>query len=206
MRLDEAWRHLGIAPTTDPGVVRSAYLSRLRAVHPDVSDAPAANDETRALLSAYRLVVTAIAGPTLDDGPSNEPDQRDGPHPPAAEGDQPFVASPLADEQLVGVVMMANDTIGIGLPPTEAYGVALEAAYRLGDVIHVEPSGGLLQVMLHLRDTDGVPRFCQLLVSLQGRATGVTELHCAVESLDATPAPPIGAVTELLLDELVAGA
>jgi hypothetical protein len=41
-------------------------------------------------------------------------------------------------------------------------------------------------------------------VTLQGRATGVTEAFCTVESLEAHPAPPIGAVVALLLEEMVA--
>jgi hypothetical protein len=41
-------------------------------------------------------------------------------------------------------------------------------------------------------------------LSLQGRATGVTEVFCTVESLEADPAPPIDAVAHLLLEQMVA--
>lgn len=101
--------------------------------------------------------------------------------------------------------MVGNDTITVALPPTDAYLAALDAAHRLGDVIGVEPPSGLLQVLMELRDTEGGRIMCQLLITLQGRATGVTELCCAIEPLDSSPPPPIGAVTELLLDELLAG-
>ena len=45
---------------------------------------------------------------------------------------------------------------------------------------------------------------CQLLLTLQGRATGLTEIFCAIESIETADAPPTNAVTRLLFDELVA--
>lgn len=192
--VEEAWRHLGIAPTSDRRRIRAAYLTRLRAVHPDVSPSPTANDATVALLGAYEAVMSGLDHPDAARRSARPADD-----PAAGTGVNHTV------EEFVGIAMMADDTIGIALPPNEAYAVALDAASRLGDVIHVEPSGGLLQVMLDLRDLDGTRRLCQFLVVLQGRGTGVTELHCAIESLDAAAPPPIDAVTELFVDELVAG-
>jgi len=193
MPLDEAWQRLGITPTTDLRRVRSAYLARLRNVHPDLSPSPSANDATVELLRAYEVVLESLTTPVAAPPPPGPVTPEPAPH-------------GTSIEQLAGIGLLADDTIGIEAPPNEAYRVALEAAYRLGDVIHVEPSGGLLQVMLDLRDMDGTRRLCQLLVVLQGRGTGITELHCAVEPLDAAPPPPIQAILELFVDEMVEGA
>lgn len=183
MLLDDAWRCLGIAPTSDRRALRVAYLHRLREVHPDRSNSPAANDATVALLEAYEAVLEALEQPPLP-SPTHAPESK---------------------EESAGVSMAGNDTIAVALPPTDAYLAALDAAHRLGEVIGVEPPSGLVQVLMELQDAAGSRIMCQLLITLQGRATGVTELCCAIEPLDSSPSPPIGAVTELLFDELVAG-
>lgn len=189
MLLDEAWRRLGIAPTTDRKVLRAAYISRIRAVHPDADPSPTANEATITLLRAYETVLHALDAPMVR------------PPLPQPQPTPPSQRPPLATE---GAAMVGNDTIAVPLPPLEAYRVALDAAHRLGDVIGVEPPSGLLQVLMELEDPDGERLMCQLLITLQGRATGITELWCAVEPLSAAPPPPIGAVTELLLDEVIA--
>ena len=94
--------------------------------------------------------------------------------------------------------MLADDTIGIGLPGYEAYSMTVDALHRLGEVTHDERGSGLLQVLVEFVDGP----ICQLLVTLQGRATGVTEIFCTIESIDDRPAPPIEAVTRLLLETL----
>jgi hypothetical protein len=193
MELTEAWRHLGIEPTRDLAEVRSAYLARLHRVHPDKSggDPAEANDRTIALTTAYRVVVDlgGEAATTTDD--ASEAD---------LPGAAPTVPVATARTVVVPIAMVEDDTIAVALPPDATYGLVVEAAHHLGEVTHIEPSSGLLQVVLEF--VEAPP--CSLLVTLQGRATGVTEAFCTVESLDAQPAPPIDAVVALLLEEMVA--
>jgi hypothetical protein len=195
MELTEAWHHLGIEPTQDLDEIRSAYLARLHLVHPDkaTGDAAEANDRTIALTTAYRVAVDLSRDEPAhaDPGGHDRPGGRAGPSPDAP-GSRRVAVVPIA--------MVENDTIAVALPPDATYALVVEAAHRLGEVTHIEPSSGLLQVVLEF--VEAPP--CSLLVSLQGRATGVTEAFCTVESLEAQPAPPIDAVVSLLLDEMVA--
>ena len=186
--LAQAWRHLGIEPTDDPDAIRAAYLRRLRVVHPDTvpaTESASANDATIALVDAYRLAVRHADAPAGSEA---------GTAPAAA----PAPAPPPRPDVPIG--MLEDDTIGVALPPDATYALVVEAAHQLGEVTHIEPSSGLLQVILEF--VEAPP--CSLLVSLQGRATGVTEVFCTVESLEAEPAPPIEAVARLLLEQMVA--
>ena len=180
MDLTDAWRHLGIEPTGDVVAVRTAYLQRLHIVHPDHSSAPDANDSTFALTTAYQVVVA-----TIGEGAAA---------PPAS---TPIV--PLVDARIVPIAMVEGDTIAVALPGGETYALLVEAAHRLGEITHIEPSSGMLQVIVEFVEAP----VSQLLMTLQGRATGVTEIFCSIESLENRPAPPIDAVTQLLLDQLV---
>jgi hypothetical protein len=186
--LVQAWTHLGIEPTDDPDAIRAAYLRRLRVVHPDTvpaAETAAANDATIALVDAYRVAVQHVDGPTAPvDAPPSDVAR------PAARPTRPFVP----------IGLLEDDTIGVALPPDATYALVVEAAHHLGEVTHIEPSSGLLQVIVEF--VEAPP--CSLLLSLQGRATGVTEVFCTVESLEAEPAPPIDAVARLLLEQMVA--
>jgi hypothetical protein len=182
--LAEAWTHLGIDPTDDAEAVRAAYLARLRVVHPDKVPADrsaSANDATIALVAAYEVAVRHLGAGGTDDAPA--------PTAPAAPP-RPFVPIGLVED----------DTIAVALPPDATYALLVEAAHHLGEVTHIEPSSGLLMVVVEF--VEAPP--CSLLLTLQGRATGVTEVFCTVESLEAQPAPPIAAVARLLLEQMVA--
>jgi hypothetical protein len=182
--LAEAWTHLGIDPTDEPEAVRAAYLARLRMVHPDTvpaSESAGANDATIALVAAYEVAVRHL-------------DQ-------AAAPTDPHVDEPAAPQRpFVPIGLVEDDTIAVALPPDATYALVVEAAHHLGEVTHIEPSSGLLQVVIEFIEAPP----CSLLVSLQGRATGVTEVFCTVESLEAEPPPPIDAVARLLLEHMVA--
>jgi hypothetical protein len=98
------------------------------------------------------------------------------------------------------IVLLDDDTIGVNAPHSETYFRLVEACHRLGEVTHVEPGSGLLSVVISFVDAPT----CQLLLTLQGRSTGLTEIFCTVESIEAADAPPVDAVTRLLFDELSA--
>ena len=179
--LHDAWSQLGIAPTDDAGIIRAAFLRRLHMVHPDVSSAHDANASTFALTSAYRVILDV-----LDERPVHLHGDA-GPAPPP----EPMVVVPIA--------MVDGDTIAVALPGADTYQLLVEAAHRLGEVTHIEPSAGMLQVIVEFVEAP----VSQMLMTLQGRATGVTEIFCTIESLENEPAPPISAVTRLLMDELI---
>lgn len=176
MELPEAWTILGLEPGANARVVRSRYLGRLRATHPDISCHADANAETVELNLAFDVVSRSTLGPAAP--PTSVPG--------AAEGDA------------VGVVLIDDDTIGISAPHSETYLRLVEACHRLGEITHLEPGSGLLSVVVSFVDAPT----CQLLLTLQGRANCLTEILCTIESLEAADAPPVDAVTRLLFDEL----
>lgn len=184
VELSEARAILGVTVEDGRRHVRAAYLSRLRDAHPDRNDAAGAHERTVRLGDAYR---TALAGLGVSD-------------PPSIGGSDPGTATTTPAATVVPVAMLSDDTVGVGAPPDEVWGLLLEASHRLGEIAFIDPGAGLLQVVIEFLE-DPV---CQLVLSLQGRATGVTEVFCTVESLETGPPPPIAAVTRLLVDTLTA--
>jgi hypothetical protein len=181
VNLTTAWTRLGIGPTNDVDAVRAAYLAQLHRLHPDHSAAPDANAVTATLTDAYQAVQAHLSDADIDR--------------------RAHQAAPApAPAEIIPIALVADDTIAVALPAGETYALLVEAAHRLGEVTHIEPSSALLQVVVEFIDAP----VCQLLLTMQGRATGVTEVFCTVESLESEPAPPAAAVARILLDELVA--
>ena len=187
VELSEARVILGITGEDTRRRVRAAYLRHLRDAHPDRNVSAAAHEVTVRLGDAYR---TALAGLGVSDSPSPNPP----PGPPAGQAGHGFAPAPA----MVPVALLTDDTMGIGAPPDEVWALLIEASHRLGEIAFIDSGAGLLQVVIEFLDEP----VCQLVLSLQGRATGVTEVFCTIESLEAGEAPPIDAVTRLLLDTL----
>lgn len=178
VELAEAWAILDIKPCEDAQIVRSRYMALLLATHPDVSHHTDATAATAELNTAFRIISRSMLGQVTPRAPA----------PTGFGGDD------------MGIVLIDDDTIGVDAPPSETYFRLVEACHRLGEVTHVEPGSGLLSVVISFVDAPT----CQLLLTLQGRATGLTEIFCAIESIETADAPPTNAVTRLLFDELVA--
>jgi hypothetical protein len=187
MELTEAWTRLGIDPTGDTDAVRAAYLAQLHRHHPDHSAAPDANAVTATLTDAYQR----IQGHLQAADPSDPVDPVD-----LVDPAQTTATGPM---EVIPIALVADDTIAVALPPGETYALLVEAAHQMGEVVHIEPSSGMLQVIVEFLDAPT----CQLLLTMQGRATGVTEVFCTVESLEQEPAPPAAAVARVLLDEVI---
>ena len=167
-----------MAPSLDAAAVRARYLELVRSAHPDVSTQAGAAELTVELNLAFRSIRDAmVREPTLGAVGWTEPAR-----------------------EVVAVTMLDDDTIALSAPPGETYLRLVEACHQLGEVVHVEPMSALLSVIVEF--VDGPT--CQLLLTLQGRATGVTEVFCSIESVGTVDAPPIAAVTRLLLEELLA--
>ncbi len=172
-----------MAEDADPATVRTAYRRLLFRHHPDVSDAADAELRTRELLAALRAILGAA--PPAEEAPgvaggSTRPPAR------ATAGSAP--------RSTPDVESVDEDTLAVALPPDETLQVLVEVAHRLGDIAYLDVEAGLLEVVVEFIDAPT----SSLLVHLQGRATGWTEVVCTVEPLSGGLVPPTAAVTELV--------
>ena len=136
----------------------------------------ATTHRTRAIVGAYRALRDAPpADPIIEAAAEHETT--------AADDDD-------------GITLVHADTIGIALPADEAFTVLLEVAHRIGDVTYLDRNE-LLEALL--RTEQGVT--VSMVISLQGRASGVTEAFVTLEALDAARGalPLVADVTALLV-------
>jgi len=172
MDADEASRVLGVAPGADPVALRSAYRRLIRDRHPD----HAGQDHTAAaarIIEAYTVLrrVAPVPAPAA------------APTPPPPDDDRSPIA-PLGDDTLV---VRGRADVAVRL--------LLDAAHDLGEVTYVDLGAGLVQLVVTFEDGP----VCLLLLTVRRRARHV-EVQLAVDSLDVRPAPPVAAVTALLVD------
>jgi hypothetical protein len=174
VRRDDALAVLGVPADADADVVRRAFRRRLRETHPDLNGAADATERTLRLTTAYRLL--------LDSPPTEQTT------PPAPAG------APQPEAEHLEVRLLDPATIGLAAPSSEVLPFLIEAAHQLGDITYLDPGAGLLEVVVEFV---GAPT-SSVVLSLQGRATGVTEVFCTVEPLSGGEAPSDEAVTHLL--------
>jgi hypothetical protein len=106
----------------------------------------------------------------------------------AAAGEEPEAPGPAG---AVGFTVVDSGTLAFAAPADEVFLRLLEVAHEIGDVTYVDPDVGLLETVVQL---EAGPT-CSLVVSLQGRGTGVTEAFCTLEPLGAGASlPPTAAV------------
>ena len=187
--LGEALALLGLAPsTTDPAVVRAAYLAAIRQAHPDVNEAANATTASARLTVAYTVITRALAdGQT---GPADPP-------PPAPEPSTPRRPEPVVIT--VDVQVIADDTIEVAAPPDLAFAWLVQTGHVVGDVTFLDRSAALLQILVSFVDEP----VCQMIFDLQGRAArGTTEVFCTIDSIEDRDAPPIDAVTRFIAEHL----
>ena len=185
MPLGDALDLLGLRPGCQESEVRTAYRRLLRSTHPDLSDAGDATERTVRLTSAYRVVVAELRRPPATSPRAPEP---------AEEVDTAAVPTPPGP----GIRLVDTETIGMAAPASEVVPLLIEAAHQLGDITYLDPGAGLLEVVVEFV---GAPT-SSVVLSLQGRATGWTEVFCTVEPLSGGEAPTAEAVTGLLLRTL----
>ena len=178
----EARAILGLHGRADPEEARLAFRRLLREAHPDRNDASDAAARTREIVGAYRA---------LRDGPPVESNLEA-----AAASDE---VDDEVDDEVFGdaITLVDTDTIGIALPAEEAFAVLLEVAHRVGDVTYLDRQNELLEALL--RTEQGVT--VSMVISLQGRANGVTEAFVTLEAFDAARGalPMVADVTALLV-------
>lgn len=171
---------LGVPHDADLDQVRRAYRRLVAEVHPDVSAAEDATSRTVELTEAYALLRHGPAHPS--GGPADPAAAR--PPDPGAVWDGPAVV----------VTQVDADTVAVGAPADLTLLLLVEAAHELGDVVYLDPSSGLLEVLVEFVEAPT----CSLLLTLQGRANATTEVCCTVETLAGDDPPPVEAVTRLV--------
>ena len=90
-----------------------------------------------------------------------------------------------------------GDTVLVAAPPDETFLRLLEAGATLGGIGHVDPRLGLLEFLVRF---EGGPT-CSVLLTLQGRSDH-TEVWCEMESIEASPTPPLAPVVDELVSAL----
>lgn len=201
----EARRLLGVGPDADLAAIRTSYRRLLLRSHPDLSPIGEAHEHTVRLTAAYRLLCDSLSAIARDPAPAPSPAPTATPTPGPAPTGTPRHAhgGRHGDPVAVAVALMDDETIGIGAPPDEALFLLIDAAERLGDISYLDRSSGIVEVIVEFVEAPT----SSIVMTVQGRATGITEVFCTVEPLSASTAPssppPTAAVTRLLLDTLV---
>lgn len=201
MTPEEALAALGIAAPCTLDDARAAFRSRVREHHPDIageaSTARAAN-----ITQAYALLRNLAAA---GDGTTIDPPRPTGPQPgrrsgaaaatPSAPAGTPRRPTPY--EEAIAAEIAEGDTVFVHAPPNETFGLLFEAASHVGHIGYFDRDLGILETIVRF---EGGPS-CSVLSTLQGRANG-TDVFCTMDSLEATPPPPIRPVVEALVDAL----
>ncbi len=189
MQVEQARQILGVGVEDDSAVVRAAYRRLLLQTHPDVSRSEQATDLTIRLTQAYTVLVDRPA-PDGATGPAGA-----GPAPPPAEPAPP--PEPAPEPVVAGLV--DADTFAVAAPADEVLLLLVDTAHALGEISYLDPSAGLVEIIVEFVEAPT----SSVLLSMQGRATGVTDVFCTVEPLSGGEAPPSDAVTRLVLQTLV---
>jgi DnaJ domain len=206
MRVSEARAILGVGPQDDRVAVRSAYRHLLLQTHPDVSGRADAAARTMRLTAAYTTLIDppdeVVDAPSGGARPApTEPGSTSSEAPRSTRADQ-APSQDRVDPEPILVALDDAQTIAVGAPANETLMLIIDAAHRLGEITYLDPSAGLVEVVVEFIEAPT----SSILMTLQGRATGVTEVFVTVEPLSGGDAPPSDAVTRLLLRTLVDGA
>jgi hypothetical protein len=184
----EAAQLLGVAIDAAEADVRAAYRRLLLQTHPDVSADADATGRTVRLTEAFAVLSSPAAPVGPSPGSAAPTSGRTAPSPPA----EPFAG---AEREPFTVSLVDSDTIAVAAPPDETLLLVMETAHRLGEISYLDPGAGLVEVIVEFVEAPT----SSVLMSLQGRATGVTDVFCTVEPLSGGDAPPGDAVTRLVL-------
>jgi len=150
--------------------------------HPDISDNYDATERTMALTNAYQMLSSELAVPT--------------PLPRVDDADQ-HLASPKQTDPLE-IRLLDDLTLLVAAPPKETLMLLIDMAHELGEISYLDPTAGLLEIVIEFL----VEPTSSVLLSMQARPSGVTEVLCSVEPLSGGISPPADAVARLLLRTL----
>ena len=96
------------------------------------------------------------------------------------------------------VTTIDASSIAVHAPAEETLLLLLDAAHSLGEISYLDRTAGLVEVVVEFVEAPT----SSVLFSLQGRGDGTTELFCTVEPLSGGDAPPVDAVTRLVVRTL----
>lgn len=195
MQVEQARRILGVGVDDDSAVVRAAYRRLLLQTHPDVSSSEQATALTVRLTQAYTVLVDRPA-PEGAAGPAGS-QAAPPPHQPAPPSEPVPEPAPVPEPVVAGLV--DADTFAVAAPADEVLLLLVDTAHALGEISYLDPSAGLVEIIVEFVEAPT----SSVLLSMQGRATGVTDVFCTVEPLSGGEAPPSDAVTRLVLQTLV---
>jgi hypothetical protein len=179
---------LGLEPGATRREVRDAYLRLVRAHHPDRAAGPGDTLDRTAVTAhiteAYGVLQRALAGA---DRLPTDPSPAPAPPPPSP--------APTVERE---VDTGEHDTIMIVAPPLESYALLYEAAGRVGEVAYHDRQLGIIETVVRF---EGGPS-CSVVLTVVPRGRALTEVQCMMESIEASPTPPIRPVIEALVEEL----
>ena len=173
MDLDDALGVLGLNRATTWTEIRTAYRSRMRTVHPDVTAGPG-TDAAR-LNAAFAVL---------------EPVYRRGAPPPPP----PPEPTRVVHEPETALERVDDDGLVLVAPPDEVFLRLAAAIDDIGAITYADPDGGYLEAVV----AGGTG---QLVVSLQSRAHA-TEAFFTLEPMDARPVPPIDTIVRQIAARL----
>jgi len=151
---------------------------------------------TMRLTAAYTTLIDPD-GDIVDDPPDRARPTPTGSQPSTLADQSPEEAD--AGREPILVALDDAQTIAVGASAGETLMLIIDAAHHLGEITYLDPSAGLVEVVVEFIEAPT----SSILMTLQGRATGVTEVFVTAEPLSGGDAPPSDAVTRLLLRTLV---
>lgn len=168
MDVDEALAALGLAGSPSWEAIRHAHRTRIRSAHPD-----AGGDARHAAAINEALDVLSRATRNGDASLAERPSQR------VASSAAPAAQRVHGGDDLTEVLMRLTD-----------------AAHEIGHVVFVDPSAGLLEVIVGADPGVGQLAAC---VSAPSRPGAGVPVSFTLDPLGITPAPPIGEVVDGLM-------
>lgn len=162
---------LGVANDANEQVFRAAHRLRIRSVHPDAGgssfEAALVNEALHVLLSPAKM-------------PPPEPASTNpAPTPKASEPEDVDRYFVIREEPADLLARLAN------------------AGHSVGEVVFVDPHGGLLEIVV-----GDAPAVGQLAVTVGDAGPEGTPVSFTLDALGVTPAPPIGDVVDALMAAL----
>ncbi|MEX0767330.1 MAG: J domain-containing protein [Microthrixaceae bacterium] len=170
--IEKALSLLGVTSESSPGQIRAHYRQLLLRNHPDHSSQDEAALLTMALTNAYQLLNSRTPTP-----------------PPLPKLEQP---------SQVEICLLDDFTLQVKAPASETLMLLIDMAHDLGEISYLDPAAGLLEIVIEFVEEPT----SSVLLTMQGRSSGVTEVFCSVEPLSGGISPPADAVARLLLRTL----
>ena len=170
VEIDDARRILGVDETADESTLRAAHRRRIRLAHPDAGGSAAA----AARVNDAWALLRGLDGPPEPRAPV-EPRRKPSPVPAATPPD-------------------VDGYYRVDVEPGELLARLAEAGHDVGEVVFVDPLGGLIEIVV-----GDAPAVGQLAVAVGATSGAGTEVAFTLEPLGVTPAPPIGPIVDALM-------